>query len=287
MKLKKREKRNEISNAMTLDLEGDERKGLVDEDVIYGCSSIIGARKNQQDAYFAERNFEKNQTIGIVCDGMGGLEGGATASKTALDYVVHRMHGIEEEKEINHILENIAEEADKIVSELTDENGMHMRAGTTLAAAMIRGRRLHWVSVGDSKIFILKNGALQCVTDQHNYGFMAEKRKNHRNFVFDPNVRQDALVSYIGAGTLPYIDISPDNVLLDDKDIVLICSDGLYNALSEEEIRRIMLKEGVSVNSISDQLTSEIIAKNLKGQDNATAVVLQYRNNINHKLLQI
>lgn len=76
-------------------------------------------------------------------------------------------------------------------------------------------------------------------------------------------------------------------MLLDDKDIVLICSDGLYNALSEEEIRRIMLKEGVSVNIISDQLTSEIIAKNLKGQDNATAVVLQYRNNINHKLLQI
>lgn len=280
MRLKKREKRDEISMATTVDMETDDRKDLVDEDVIHGCSSIIGARKNQQDSYLAERDFNRNCTIGIVCDGMGGLEDGASASRAAIDYVAGKMHEIGDKEEVSEILEMIAEDADEIVAELTDVNGNRIRAGTTLAAVMIRGRNLYWVSVGDSKIYILKNGALQCVTDQHNYRFMAERRKNSRGFVFNPNVRQDALVSYIGAGGLPYIDISPDNVILDDKDMILICSDGLYNSLPDVRIREIMLEEGQTVSGIAHKLTDEVSAKQLKGQDNATAVVLQYRNKI-------
>lgn len=263
----------------TVDMEPDDRVDLIDEDVICGYSSIIGERKNQQDACFAENDPKNACAIGIVCDGMGGLEGGAIASNAAIDYVVKAMRDIGED-EINENLEMIAEDADEIIAELTDDEGNRIRAGTTLAAALIKGRRLHWVSVGDSKIYILKNGALQCVTDQHNYKFMADRRKNQRNFTFDPNVRQDALVSYIGAGRLPYIDISPDNVVLDDRDMILICSDGLYNSLPEAQIRAIMMKENQTVSSIAHKLTDEVSAKKLKGQDNATAVVMQYRNRI-------
>ncbi len=280
MKLKlRKDNRKEISDAKTVSMETDDKEGLVGDIVMRGRSSIIGARKNQQDACFTDQ-IRTDCTIGIVCDGMGGLEDGATASKTAIEYVAGRMCEIDDITEINEILEMIAEDADEIVADLKDDTGRNVNAGTTLAAVMITGNHLHWVSVGDSKIFILRNGALQCVTDQHNYRFMAEKRKNRRGFVFDPNVRQDALVSYIGAGGLPYIDISPDDVILGDRDMVLICSDGLYNALPEPQIREIMLEDKQTVSEIAHRLTSEVSAKKLRGQDNATAVVLQYRNKL-------
>ena len=276
MKLKLWKKRKEPVEERTVDMEPDDRIDLIDEDVVCGYSSIIGARKNQQDACFVEHDPKNACAIGIVCDGMGGLEGGATASSRALDYVVKALRDIGED-EINEKLEMIAEDADEIIAELTDDEGRRIRAGTTLAAVLIKGRTLHWVSVGDSKIYILKNGALQCVTDQHNYKFMADRRKNHRNFTFDPNVRQDALVSYLGAGGLPYIDISPDDLMLDDRDMVLICSDGLYNTLSDVQIREIMLDSDLTVNGIAEKLTAETSAQRKSGQDNTTAVVLQYR----------
>ena len=277
MKLKKLKKRKEISDALTVELEAYEMADLNNEDVLHGYSSIIGSRKSQQDAVYVDRNMKDNYSIAVICDGMGGLASGAEASITAVNYIAGELHRINSIETPEPEMESIVERADKLISEMTDETGNHIKSGTTVAAVLIKGNRLHWVSVGDSKIYILKNGALQCVTEQHNYRYLSEQKRYDSTFRFDPNVRQDALVSYIGAGNLPYIDLSPPNMILDDGDMIMLCSDGLYNALSEHQIKAVMMSEQNTIGEMADALTESVVMRKNKNQDNTTVVVLKYK----------
>ena len=277
MKLKKLKKRNEISDALTVELEAYEMADLNNEDVLHGYSSIIGSRKSQQDAVYVDRNMKDNYSIAVICDGMGGLASGAEASRTAVNYIAGELHRINSIETPEPEMESIVERADKLISEMTDETGNHIKSGTTAAAVLIKENRLHWVSVGDSKIYILKNGALQCVTEQHNYRYLSEQKRYDSTFRFDPNVRQDALVSYIGAGNLPYIDLSPPNMILDDGDMIMLCSDGLYNALSEHQIKAVMMSEQNTIGEMADALTESVVMRKNKNQDNTTVVVLKYK----------
>ena len=277
MKLKKLKKRKEISDALTVELEAYEMADLNNEDVLHGYSSIIGSRKSQQDAVYVDRNMKDNYSIAVICDGMGGLASGAEASRTAVNYIAGELHRINSIETPEPEMESIVERADKLISEMTDETGNHIKSGTTAAAVLIKENRLHWVSVGDSKIYILKNGALQCVTEQHNYRYLSEHKRYDSTFRFDPNLRQDALVSYIGAGNLPYIDLSPPNMILDDGDMIMLCSDGLYNALSEHQIKAVMMSEQNTIGEMADALTESVVMRKNKNQDNTTVVVLKYK----------
>ena len=277
MKLKKLKKRKEISDALTVELEAYEMADLNNENVLHGYSSIIGSRKSQQDAVYVDRNIKENYSIAVICDGMGGLASGAEASRTAVNYIAGELHRINSVETPEPEMESIVERADKLISEMTDETGNHIKSGTTAAAVLIKENRLHWVSVGDSKIYILKNGALQCVTEQHNYRYLSEQKRYDSTFRFDPNVRQDALVSYIGAGNLPYIDLSPPNMILDDGDMIMLCSDGLYNALSEHQIKAVMMSDQNTIGEMADALIESVVMRKKKNQDNTTVVVLKYK----------
>lgn len=274
---KGKKKRKEISEAHTVELELHEMTGLIDENVLHGCSSVIGKRKSQQDAVFVERNICENYTLAIICDGMGGLQGGAQASNMAVNYIANEFHKIHDSIDPELEMENIAEKADEIVSNLKDEKGNIMKAGTTVVAVLIKGNMLHWMSVGDSKIFLLRNGVLQCVTVPHNYSFMARQRINDSSFRFDPTVRQDALISYLGAGHLSYIDLSPSNMELENDDMVLLCSDGLYNTLTEEQISAVMTGDEINMQKLAEALTDLAIKQGKKNQDNTTVIVLKYK----------
>ena len=260
-----------------MELEAYEMADLNNEDVLHGYSSIIGSRKSQQDAVYVDRNIKENFSIAVICDGMGGLASGAEASRTAVNYIAGELHRINSIETPEPEMESIVERADKLISEMTDETGNHIKSGTTVAAVLIKKNRLHWVSVGDSKIYILKNGALQCVTEQHNYRYLSEQKRYDSTFRFDPNVRQDALVSYIGAGNLPYIDLSPPNMILDDGDMIMLCSDGLYNALSEHQIKAVMMSDQNTIGEMADALIESVVMRKKKNQDNTTVVVLKYK----------
>ena len=277
MKLKKLKKRKGLSDALTVELEAYEMADLNNEDVLHGYSSIIGSRKSQQDAVYVDRNMKDNYSIAVICDGMGGLASGAEASRTAVNYIAGELHRINSIETPEPEMESIVERADKLISEMTDETGNHIKSGTTAAAVLIKENRLHWVSVGDSKIYILKNGALQCVTEQHNYRYLSEQKRYDSTFRFDPNVRQDALVSYIGAGNLPYIDLSPPNMILDDGDMIMLCSDGLYNTLSEHQIKAVMMSDQNTIGEMADALIESVVMRKKKNQDNTTVVVLKYK----------
>lgn len=277
MKKRMLKKRKKISDSVTIRLDSEnfsERSGTI----LVGASSIVGTRENQQDSYNYENIPFKDYVFAIVCDGMGGLEGGRTASKIAVDSISEQFRDIVDEHDPRIKMMQAANKANEIVAGLKNENGMPMKAGTTMAATIIKNGLLHWVSVGDSKIYLLKAGRFTCLTNEHNYTFLAEQKKDDRNFIYDPNVRRDALVSYLGTAELAYIDINQEPVQLEEEDSVLVCSDGLYKSLSEEQIVSLLLNINMEPEEIARRLTSEALKWSKGSQDNTTAVVLRYRN---------
>lgn len=273
---RKARKRKAASEAATVRLDADRFANLTDENVLIGYSSIVGTREDQQDAMLAERNIEKKYTVAIVCDGMGGMQGGSEASRTAVEYIADAVPDIADKENLERELLRIVRDADRAVYGLTDAHGNALRAGTTMVMALIREGLLHWASVGDSKIYLLKQGVLKCITNEHNYDFMVRQKSGDAGFRYDPNVRKDALVSYLGAGGLEYVDINQAPVELHDGDMLLLCSDGLYKNLSEEAMTEIMQESG-DMDEVAENMTAAALVNARGSQDNTTVIILKYK----------
>lgn len=255
-------------------------KGIPDF-LTVSVGSCQGDRTYQQDrlAYFARGNT----FLGIVCDGMGGMEGGEEASTCAVETLREcfrkeiwtQLHPAE-------FLYRSACQMDMEVFELADEAGRPLKCGTTAAAVYIEGDRLFWMSVGDSKIYLYRNGIIQPLTREHNYlmllnQYLTEGRIKEEEYEKELS-RRDVLVSYIGMGQLPFIDLSRESIQLEEGDQLLICSDGLYRAIPEDQIAVLMTREKDAVYGMADAALL-IQAAEQAGQrplDNITAMTVLF-----------
>ena len=93
---------------------------------------------------------------------------------------------------------------------------------------------------------------------------------------------REKICSYMGIGGVPYIDINPYPFPLMNGDTVLLCSDGLYRALSEPEMLRIISSYDNNMQQAAEALTAAAIAKGKRHQDNTTAVLVKYCERVNN-----
>ena len=144
-----------------------------------GSSSILGTRDYQQDSLFS--NVEKNIAVGVVCDGMGGLKGGELASQKATltfaeDFYSRLAEGKIMESNIISFLKAEAEKMDTAVANLKDSSGDYLDAGTTAVAAVVFDNRMYWMSVGDSRIYLIRNGKIVRITRDHNVKLLIDEQ---------------------------------------------------------------------------------------------------------------
>ncbi len=243
-----------------------------------GMSSIIGTRSNQEDTIFGY--VEGERAVAVVCDGMGGLSGGELASKAAAESLAGAWFLQKEIADIPAFLEAEAIKADEKVFLQEDASGKRLHAGTTIVAAIIRKNELYWMSVGDSKIYIVRGGEILSVCREHNYRLTLDARLRQGEMTPEEyaaeEYRAEALISYLGMGNVSLIDVNRKPFLLEDKDIVLLSSDGLYRSLSEEEILGILKACESDMETAAKALTAAALGEKTKGQDNTSVVILQY-----------
>lgn len=245
-----------------------------------GMSSIIGTRKSQQDSIFG--CADQKGALGIVCDGMGGLAGGELASKTAVHSIVDAWYALDEITDVPQFLETEAENADQKVFLQEDGRGKHMEAGSTVVAVVVKERELYWLSVGDSRIYIIRGNEIMAVNREHNYRMTLDRKLKAGEITQEEydaeEYRAEALISYLGMGHLPFIDVNRKPFLLEDQDIIILCSDGLYRSLAEDEILAIA-KRQETMQGAADELTRTALGEKQSGQDNTSVVILRYRKN--------
>ena len=250
-----------------------------------GSSSILGTRDYQQDSLFS--NVEKNIAVGVVCDGMGGLKGGELASQKATltfaeDFYSRLAEGKIMESNIISFLKAEAEKMDAAVANLKDSSGDYLDAGTTAVAAVIFDNRMYWMSVGDSRIYLIRNGRIVRITRDHNVKLLIDeqiKRGEITKEEYAERAKQaEALISYLGIGNVELIDTNENGlpVILEENDIIVLCSDGLYKRLSDEAIADIVWCEEPDMVRAANRLTEVVQQYTRKSQDNTSIVLMQY-----------
>ena len=204
------------------------------------------------------------------------MAAGEIASNIAVNFLAKSIeHKVSGENLIEQMIA-FTMAADMQINQLTNTAGEPLRSGTTMVMVVIKDGYLRWTSVGDSKIYLIRKQEIFPLTNEHNYLFMAEQRKDDESFEFNPQVRGDALVSYLGVGELPYIDISEKPLKLKEGDIVVLCSDGLYRSLSEEQIKVMFLSENQDMERAAQMLTTAAAMNAMEEQDNTTVITLKY-----------
>ena len=133
--------------------------------------SDIGTREEQQD--YAEFYKDEGMVFAVLCDGMGGHEGGYVASTTAVKSFIKDSAKIPLDS-IPAFFINKTEETNNIIYNLSDSNGNRLMAGTTLVSVIINDDKLYWLSIGDSRIYIIRNNRIKQITKDHNYLFILD-----------------------------------------------------------------------------------------------------------------
>ena len=214
---------------------------MKDFKIVWSARSECGPnRKKNEDTIFpAISGSSKPPFKAAVCDGLGGHVNGDVASKIAADTLL---------KEITD-LNQIITEANKNILKYQEKNPSSLGMGTTMTAISINSDALMKIGhVGDSRCYVLSDRNLIKVTEDQNVpGYQ--------------NVLKQAL------GSNEKLNIQEVDFQLQIGDVVFLCSDGLYNEVGEEYIKKKM-QDGIS----ADTFVSEVLLLNPK--DNVSAIVI-------------
>ena len=253
------------------------RMGFADSDVCkiaFGVVSDQGARNYQEDCFgFSSHENEDVQKYGftaVVADGMGGLSGGAKTS----GYVVSSVLEMQKKRDLSspvhaHLFRTLREINSSIL--LKGMNG-----GSTAAAVMCLPEGIYWCTVGDSRVYLFRNGFLTLLSEDSDYlNRLIEKvisgEITYEEACKDP--QKDALAQYMGykGEITPDVNRKPLRPEVNDK--LLICSDGVYNALSAKELSGLL---EAPADKAAVNIKKAVISKGYSNQDNFTAAVLGF-----------
>lgn len=232
-------------------------------------------RRQNQDSYVF-RKISDQAGYAVVCDGMGGEKAGDVASKTACDLIEYFLH--------RDICEDMTESAAKAVIfsavsaanakvySMAKENPVDYQGmGTTLVLAVVLGRQMHIVNIGDSRIYMVEKQSARQLTKDHtlvqdllDHGEISEEEALH-------HPKKHYITRAIGVGDT--LDIDYQMYELNEESIVLLCTDGLSNYLTLSQLPE-LLNGCVRQNSIHSLIDH---ANDQGGSDNITAVMLSWK----------
>ncbi len=225
--------------------------------------------ENQDNCYVSV--FNDNSCFAVVCDGMGGPNSGDVASEIAVksvsEYFSSRWSESFELSEIEKILVDAVKYANTEVYNKSKESARYEGMGTTLVAAVCLQNDIVFANVGDSRAYMADDNLQQVTKDHSLLQEMLDKgqitRKEAENFPYKNIItRALGIDASVKVDTFIYNNISGKNVLL--------CSDGLYNFVSQEEIVKTL--KDVPFAQTADDLINK--ANSGGGSDNITAVVI-------------
>jgi len=256
----------------TVSLDADKTVRL-ERYVCYASKMSQGGRKNQQDSIFAGIN--RDHLLAVICDGMGGMNGGEKASALAVQMMAEQFYD-EQLENIPNFLRKMAYKLDEAVYRL-QENGKRLQAGTTIVAVIMDESRLHWLSVGDSRIYLCRRGEIVCPVKEHNYGTllkeMLDKGQINEQGYMEEQKKAAALISYLGLGGISRIEINTKPFILESGDQILLCSDGLYRSVTNERIVKVLESENNQEEKVRC-LVEEALANGGERQDNTSVILI-------------
>lgn len=250
------------------------------------CAISQGARDYQEDALISDFSNGSDLSFVVLADGMGGHASGDVASKIVVTEVFSeltfmRSQMVNQTSCVSNALNQAAEQANEVLKDHVIANPETKGMGATLVSTVIVEGKLHWISIGDSPLFLFRENALVQLNEDHSMaktidmmvqnGLLSEEEGESHP---DRNV----LTSVLFGEPVPEIDCPSQPIQLRAGDTLIVASDGLQ-FLSNGQIEKLLRDRPFSRSSdIADALMEAL--KNLGDPDldNVSFSVIQVRN---------
>jgi serine/threonine protein phosphatase PrpC len=229
---------------------------------------------NEDNLFVAEE-----EGILLVADGMGGHASGEVASRIAVDVIRNYFNEVKAGRQIQvglyrddlseatNNLGSAVRLANQAIYEAAQGNIVWQGMGTTIAATLIAGARLSIAHVGDSRVYLIRSGSIEQITDDHS--LVSEQVK--RDLISKEEARQSEMKNILtrAVGVGPEVEVDLEEMSLLDGDMLVLCSDGLTGMVDDEEIMSVVT--GSDPAAACEKLIS--MANENGGRDNITVIV--------------
>ncbi len=242
---------------------------------VAGLSDLGCQRENNEDSYLywepaGGEEFRRKGRIAVVADGMGGHEGGQEASHLAVEAVREVYYETFRGDPRAALVESFLE-AHSRIQKYADLNPAFYGMGTTCTAIVIVGRQLYFAHVGDSRLYLVREGHISRLTHDHSYVGRLVESGIVRAEDAETHPQRHILTAALGAGLTAAVDSSEKAIELHEGDDLVLCTDGLWGMVTEEEIAK-----AASENSPADCCAALVkLARQRGGPDNITVQVLR------------
>ncbi len=235
---------------------------------LIGSTDVGCVRSENQDNYRAGC-LSDGTTWALVCDGMGGANGGKLASGLACDTIEEWMMTWDASYAggPRGFIMSALDHANQVVHERSLEQARYQGMGTTAVLVMMIGNTVHIAHVGDSRCYLYRAGELIQLTQDHSYvqelvnkgAITQEEAKNHP--------RKNVITRALGVEK----SLEPEYTAaeIQPEEILLLCSDGLTNAVAKERMERIL--KGTAFYAAAQTLVDA--ANACGGPDNITVLL--------------
>jgi PPM family protein phosphatase len=232
-------------------------------------------RANNEDSFLywepdSDADFRLKGRLAIVADGMGGYEGGQEASRLAVE-TVRSVYDNAFDGNPQNTLIGAFEAAHQNIQRFAQEHPQFYGMGTTCTALSINGRELSFAHIGDSRLYLIRGESISRLTRDHSYVGRLVETGIVRSEDAESHPQRHILTAALGSGrdVTPHIPEHPTP--LEEGDILLLCTDGLWGVVGDADLVRI-----VRTNPPAEACQKLVaMALDRGGPDNITLLVLR------------
>lgn len=215
-------------------------------------------------------------TLAIVADGMGGHQAGDVASQLAVNTFRDMLEKSASKADLSMqegkmLIRQALVMANDVVYDMASRNEQYYNMGTTIVAALYKERQLIIGHIGDSRAYLITADGIAQLTEDHT--LVNELVKSGQISLDEAahHPRRNVITRAVGTDAQVEVDIY--TAALSDNDVLLLCSDGLTNMVSDEEMLQTIREDGPGLDDKADRLIQ--LALQAGGDDNITVVLLQ------------
>ena len=230
--------------------------------------SKTGGRKSNQDRM--GYCYTRDAVLFALADGMGGHPEGEMAAQIALQTLAALFQVSAKPKiaDPGTFLREAVMAAHHQLLGYAKERGLTDTPRTTVVACIVQGGMAQWVHCGDSRLYVVRHGELLMRTRDHSY-----LEKQSEGGARLEHITRNILFTCLGSATKPVFDVTGP-VMLQQGDKLLLCSDGLWGSLSDDEIVKHLAGKGVSV-AVPDLVENALRVAG-EQSDNVTALAMEW-----------
>lgn len=242
---------------------------------------IIGDRSHQEDALVSDFPFGSDCGLGVLADGMGGHAAGDTASALVVGAVFADLKLrfgslVQRHRQIPGVLRAAATRANTAIQSHVAANPDARGMGSTLISTVFVGPYLYWLSIGDSPLYLLRDGALVRLNENHSMAhhidfMVAAGQMTAESGMLHPD--RNRLTSAVAGQKIARVDCPETPLTLETGDIVIASSDGVHS-LDDASICRIAWKNRKRpADEIAMELLNAVTSGRQPDQDNTSLMV--------------